>query len=109
MTLKCLRVTSLKVEVQEWGCGAGRRRILRNRVRQIEGRKPKTPPSGTRGRGTRAKRLDVVAQFFNLFNRANVSKINPVFGSGLTPIPGFRLPLAGTGARQIQFSLDFEF
>jgi hypothetical protein len=24
---------------------------------------------------------------FNLFNRPNVSQINPVFGSGLTPIP----------------------
>lgn len=56
-----------------------------------------------------AKRLDVVAEFFNLFNRANVSEINPVFGSGSTPIPGFRQPIAGTGARQIQFSLDFEF
>lgn len=50
------------------------------------------------------KRLDVVAEFFNLFPSANVSQVNPVFGSGLTPIPGFR-----TGARQIQFSLDFEF
>ena len=56
-----------------------------------------------------AKRLDVVAEFFNLFNRSNVSEINPVFGSGVTPIPGFRQPIAGTGARQIQFSLDFEF
>jgi hypothetical protein len=56
-----------------------------------------------------AKRLDVVAEFFNLFNSANVSQINPVFGSGLTPITGFRQPTAGTGARQLQFSLDFEF
>ncbi len=56
-----------------------------------------------------AKRLDVVAEFFNLFNSANVSQINPVFGSDLTPMPGFRQPIAGTGARQIQFSLDFEF
>ena len=55
------------------------------------------------------KRLDVVAEFFNLFNSANVSQINPVYGSGLTPIPGFRQSIAGTGARQIQFSLDFEF
>jgi hypothetical protein len=55
------------------------------------------------------KRLDVVAEFFNLFNHANVSQINPVFGSGLTPLPGFERGLAGTGARQIQFSLDFEF
>jgi outer membrane receptor for ferrienterochelin and colicin len=56
-----------------------------------------------------ARRLDVVAEFFNLFNSANVAQINPVFGSGLTPIPGFRQSIAGTGARQIQFSLDFEF
>ena len=55
------------------------------------------------------KRLDVVAEFFNVFNSANVSQINPVFGSRSTPIPGFRQPVAGTGARQIQFSLDFEF
>jgi TonB dependent receptor len=55
------------------------------------------------------KRLDVVAEFFNLFNSANVSQINPVYGSGLTRVPGFRQPIAGTGARQIQFSLDFEF
>jgi hypothetical protein len=55
-----------------------------------------------------AKRLDV-AEFFNLFNRANVSEINPVVGSGLTPLPGFGRPIMGTGARQIQFSLDFEF
>jgi hypothetical protein len=56
-----------------------------------------------------AKRLDVVAEFFNLFNSTNVSQINPIFGSSLTPMPGFRQPIAGTGARQIQFSLDFEF
>ena len=46
---------------------------------------------------------------FNLFNHANVSQINPVFGSNLSPIPEFGQPVAGTGARQIQFSLDFEF
>ena len=28
------------------------------------------------------RRLDVVAEAFNLFNRTNVSEINPVFGSG---------------------------
>jgi hypothetical protein len=55
------------------------------------------------------KRLDVVAEFFNLFNSANASQINPVFGSGPTPMSGFRQPIAGTGARQVQFSLDFEF
>jgi hypothetical protein len=55
------------------------------------------------------RRLDVVAEFFNLFNHANVSQINPVFGSGSMPLPGFGQGIAGTGARQIRFSLDFEF
>lgn len=55
------------------------------------------------------KRLDVVAELFNAFNSANVSQINPVFGSGSVPMLGFKQPIAGTGARQIQFSLDFEF
>ncbi len=56
-----------------------------------------------------AKRLDVVAECFNLFNSANVSQINPVFGSEVTPISGFKKPIGGTGARQIQVSMDFEF
>jgi hypothetical protein len=55
------------------------------------------------------RRLDLVTEFFNLFNRANVAQINPVFGPNLTPMPGFGRPIEGTGARQIQFSVDFEF
>jgi len=55
-----------------------------------------------------AKHLDLVAEFFNLFNGANASEINPVFASALAPILGFKRPIAGTGARQT-FSLDFEF
>jgi len=54
-------------------------------------------------------RLDLVAEAFNLFNRANVAQINPVFGVGFTPQPGFLQPITGIGARRIQFSLDFEF
>jgi hypothetical protein len=56
-----------------------------------------------------SKRLDLVVESFNLLNRVNVAQINPVFGSGLISIAGFRQPIAGIGARQIQFSLDFEF
>ena len=55
------------------------------------------------------RRLDVVAEAFNLFNRPNVAQINPAFGSNQTPVTGFGKPIEGTGARQIQFSLDFEF
>jgi hypothetical protein len=55
------------------------------------------------------KHLDVVAEFFNLLNHPNVAEINPVFGSGAAPIPSYGQPLEGLGARQVQFSLDFEF
>jgi len=55
------------------------------------------------------RRLDVVAESFNLLNRANAVQINPVFGSTLAPMPGFGQAIEGLGARQIQFSLDFEF
>jgi carboxypeptidase family protein/TonB-dependent receptor-like protein len=56
-----------------------------------------------------SRHLDVVAEFFNLFNHPNVLQINPVFGSNLTPIAGYGAPIQGLGARQVQFSLDFEF
>ena len=57
----------------------------------------------------KSRRLDLVAEFFNIFNRANVAQINPVFGSNLAPMHGFGQPTEGVGARQIQFSVDFEF
>lgn len=57
----------------------------------------------------KAAKLDLVAEAFNLLNRVNVTRINPVFGSGASPLPSFLQPLPGSGARQIQFSLDFEF
>lgn len=55
------------------------------------------------------RRLDIVAESFNLLNRANVAQINPVFGSNLIPIAGFGQATEGLGARKLQFSLDFEF
>ena len=54
-------------------------------------------------------KLDVVAEAFNLLNRANVAQINPVFGPGPGALPGFLQPLTALGARRLQFSLDFEF
>jgi hypothetical protein len=54
-------------------------------------------------------KLDIVAEAFNLFNRANVAQVNPVFGSGSVVLPSFLQPLTAVGARRIQFSLDFEF
>ena len=57
----------------------------------------------------KAARLDLVAEAFNLFNRSNVVQINPIFGTAAVPQTTFLRPIAGAGARQIQFSLDFEF
>jgi hypothetical protein len=51
----------------------------------------------------KTRHLDLVAEAFNLLNRANVAQVNPVFGSV------FLQPIMGAGARRIQFSLDYEF
>jgi hypothetical protein len=51
----------------------------------------------------KTRHLDLVAEAFNLFNRANVAQVNPVFSSS------FLQPILGAGARRVQFSLDFEF
>lgn len=53
--------------------------------------------------------LDVVAEAFNLFNRPSATGLNPVFGSGTTPLPFFGQPIDGLTARRVEFSLDFEF
>ncbi len=53
--------------------------------------------------------LDLVAEAFNLLNHSNVAAINPVFGAGPVAQPWFLQPAAGTGARRIRFSLDYEF
>ena len=42
-------------------------------------------------------KLDLVAEAFNLLNRTNVTRINPVFGSGAAPLPSFLQPLDCTG------------
>jgi hypothetical protein len=69
-----------------------------------------------RGRVGKPGKPSLLAFFFILLcfvncrlNRANVAEISPVLGSGLIPIAGFRQPTEALGARQIQFSLDFEF
>jgi hypothetical protein len=47
-------------------------------------------------------KLDLVLDFFNLFNRANVLAINPVAGREGRPI-------LWSSPREVQFSVDFEF
>ena len=55
------------------------------------------------------RRLDFVAEFFNLFNHPNAVSINPFFGAGSTPAAGFTRPTAFAPPRRIRFSIDFEF
>lgn len=56
-----------------------------------------------------SRRLDLVAESFNLLNHTNVTAINPFFGAGLLPSPWFRAPTDALSGRQLQFSIDFEF
>lgn len=43
------------------------------------------------------------------FRRAASTRNLTMFGPDLAPLAGFRQPVEGLGARQVQFSLDFEF
>ena len=54
-------------------------------------------------------KLDLVAESFNALNHTNVSALNPVFGPSLDPIPAFATANKAGIARQMQFSIDFEF
>jgi carboxypeptidase family protein/TonB-dependent receptor-like protein len=83
--------------------GFGRNSLMSPALANMDFRVLKYFPMG------KTAHLDLVAEAFNLFNRANVAQINPIFGTGAVPQPGFLQPIAGAGARQIQFSLDFEY
>ncbi len=54
-------------------------------------------------------RIDVVVEAFNLLNRRNVVERNAIFGPQATPAPNFGRALESESARQIEFSLDYEF
>ena len=54
-------------------------------------------------------KLDLVAESFNLLNHTNVLGLNQFFGPGTLPIPEFATPTRAALARQLQFSIDFEF
>ena len=53
--------------------------------------------------------LELLAEGFNLFNRANYSVPNNVFGSGTTPLATFGQPTAAFDPRQIQFGFRLNF
>ena len=54
-------------------------------------------------------KLDFVVESFNLFNHTNVLGLKQFFGAGNTPISAFNRPNRAGIARQLQFSIDFEF
>jgi hypothetical protein len=54
-------------------------------------------------------KLDLVVESFNVLNHTNVTALNPVFGPDLQAIPTFAAPNKAGMARQMQFSIDFEF
>lgn len=53
--------------------------------------------------------LDVLAEGFNLFNRANFGVPNNTFGSGTIPLPTFGQPTLALDPRQFQFGLKLNF
>lgn len=55
------------------------------------------------------RHLDFEVEFFNLLNRRNVVQLNPFYGVEAAPLEGFGSPMDAANARQVQFSLDYEF
>lgn len=53
--------------------------------------------------------LQLLAEGFNLFNRANYGVPNNIFGSGVQPLPAFGQPTAAFDPRQFQFGMKVSF
>jgi hypothetical protein len=53
--------------------------------------------------------LDLLAEGFNLFNRANFGVPNNTFGGGTNPLASFGQPTAAFDPRQLQFGLRIKF
>jgi len=58
--------------------------------------------------GERAS-LEVMAEGFNVLNRANYQTPNNVYGTGARPLPSFGLPTAASDPRQVQLGLRLSF
>ncbi|MBS1793223.1 MAG: TonB-dependent receptor [Acidobacteria bacterium] len=54
-------------------------------------------------------RLELLAEGFNLFNRANYSVPNNVYGTGTTPLATFGRPTAAFDPRQLQLGFRLNF
>jgi hypothetical protein len=53
--------------------------------------------------------FEVIAEGFNVLNRANLQLPNNVFGAGPTPLRSFGQPTAADNPRQLQFGLRLDF
>jgi hypothetical protein len=53
--------------------------------------------------------LQLLAEGFNLLNRANFGVPNNTFGSGVQPLPAFGQPTAAFDPRQFQFGMKVSF
>jgi Carboxypeptidase regulatory-like domain len=58
---------------------------------------------------TEGVELQLLAEGFNVLNRANFGVPNNTFGSGVTPLPTFRQPTQAFDPRQIQFGMRLSF
>jgi len=83
--------------------GSGRNALLGPKGFVVDLRAVKYFDTGGRGK------LDLEVDIFNLFNHFNVDQLNNVYGTGLDPVSSFRNRVGAQNARQIQFTLDFEF
>jgi hypothetical protein len=55
------------------------------------------------------RRLDFVAEAFNLLNHPNITSINAIYGSDIVPLRSFGIASNFGTPRQMRFSIDFEF
>jgi hypothetical protein len=53
--------------------------------------------------------LQLLAEGFNMLNRANFGVPNNTFGSGLNPLPAFGQPTQAFDPRQFQFGMKLSF
>ncbi|MEP6706645.1 MAG: TonB-dependent receptor [Pyrinomonadaceae bacterium] len=83
--------------------GMARNTLRTSRFVNLDLRALKYFPLGER------RRLDLVLEAFNLFNHPNVLSLNQYFGSGTMPLTTFGTPTSFAAARQVRFSIDFEF
>jgi hypothetical protein len=54
-------------------------------------------------------KLDLMVEAFNVLNRTNVTRVNTIYWPFLAPLRSFGRAIDAGSARELQFSIDFEF